>query len=122
MLRLSENAINTIVPDLQRKFDRRIVATLLEKYDGVGQMQTDGFVEYVAAARTRAQSLGFRAEQHIYDLVEACCLTGNALWSDPYFKQIIAAPFKTNEEKCVCIRRHFIPDLEPGLSERPPDE
>lgn len=95
MFRLTCAQINTTVPEMQRKFDRRMLATLLEKYDGVGQIRKDGLIDYIAMTRTRAQSLGFVTEQHILDIVEACILNGGKLWSNPFFNTIVTAKLMT---------------------------
>ncbi|WP_308918362.1 hypothetical protein [Jannaschia sp. LMIT008] len=122
MLRLTKAQMDAGVPCLQRAFDRRVADALVAKYDGVRPIRTEGLVDHVARARARAQALGFGAERHLLDLVEAWCLTGDRLWSDPDFRRIVALPLRTREEKAVAIRDRFVPSLDPTPTGRDEDE
>lgn len=90
------------------EFDARIAAMLLATYAETHQIVQSEFAASVTAARAYAQSLGFRSERHLFDLVEALLLNGGALKHDPELRKILDRPLLNDEEKCLRIRARFV--------------
>ena len=104
-LRLSRSQIKQSEPARWQAFDAAMVAKLNTAYPG---RFDDRLGAYVTWSRKRAQDCGFSTDQHIYDLVEAACVSGGTMWTDAAFERIMSAPLKTREEKAVAVRRRFV--------------
>ena len=109
MLRLSAQQMAANAPETLERFDRRAVAILLRTYGETHEIDRDRFPADVTRAREYAQSLGFRCERHLLDVMEAYLLWGGkVLKSDPGFLRIVEASLLTWEEKARRVRRRFV--------------
>lgn len=109
MLRLSPSQLDLTTEHKLADFDDRMTRALIGRYGQAHDIDADTLRPHVTQARHQARACGFRTEQHIFDVVEAYAVTGEALWSDPRFHDIVRAPFKSAEEKARTIRQVFVP-------------
>lgn len=105
------------------QFERRVAARLRDSAPRVAAMTPEALAQFVTATRQQAETLGFKAEQHLVDIIEAHFFTGPSLWTDPLFEAIVSAPLRTLEAKAQRIRRAFVhPHLPPAAREEATDE
>ncbi|MDB6180906.1 hypothetical protein [Paracoccus fistulariae] len=108
MIRLSEAQIDGDRVARLAAFDARVARRLREIHGNDNDPDCTDLTASVTEARSYAQSLGFKAEQHLFDLIEAQYLNGTAIQRDPGFHAILNRPLLTNEEKCRHIRARFV--------------
>jgi hypothetical protein len=104
---LTESQIVAGQPQWQQERDARIAAYLCREYPTMAR-SPDSLMDGVAAARHYANDLGFTADRHVADIVEACFLFGPSLNTHATFQHILQRSLWTAEDKCIAICNHVI--------------
>ena len=108
MLRLTRTQRDRIGSSRLGGFDDKVAALLINTYGETHDIDLVSFGAHVSKARAYAQALGFRAERHLFDVIEALLLNGDVLKRNAAFHAIIDRPLWSDEEKCRRIRTQFV--------------
>lgn len=91
-------------------FEYRLMDALREKYPGRDFGSDDEFYEAVHEQRQFAQyRLGVRADRHFIDYFEIVATHGERVVEEDRFREVMARPGWSMEEKFQRLRRHYLP-------------
>ena len=102
-MRLPANFQASLQDARERQFDRDIAARLAARYPAFAACDEQVRLDWVTDRR-----IGVTAQQHVLDHLEVMVVHGNRVIDDPAYRAIMTRPFRSQEEKAVRLRRHFL--------------
>lgn len=107
-MRLPANFQASLQDARERQFDRDIAFRLAARYPAFAARDEQVRLDWVTDRRRWLARIGVTAQQHVLDHLEIMVVHGNRVIDDPAYRAIMTRPFRSQEEKAVRLRRHFL--------------
>lgn len=107
-MRLPANFQASLQKTRERQFDRDIAVRLAARYLFFAARDEQFRVDWVTDRRRWLARIGVTTQQHVLDHLEIMVVHGNRVIDDPAYRAIMTRPFRSQEEKAVSLRRHFL--------------